>query len=503
MSLASPPDSSESLPILNGQSADRLFTIALVGNPNSGKTSLFNRLTGLRAQTANFSGTTVEHRRGRAHFDSLLVEIIDLPGLYSLDATSQDERIASDVVTGKGPVKPDAVVLIVDSTNLERNLFLAGQLVESASKNQQSLLVALNMSDLAAKHGVRIDQAQLTLDLGCDIVPISARTGEGLDLLRQHLAQLAQVPTAPPAGMKCGSGSCGSCAFADRYEWAESVARRAAGDPSATLGRTTEKIDRFLTHPIVGMAAFAGVMFLTFWLIYSLATYPMEWIEALTGFAGDTISRWLPEGDLQSLLVDGVVGGVGGTIVFLPQICILFFMLALLEESGYMARAAFVMDRLMQRVGLPGKAFVPMLSAHACAIPAIMATRVIDDRRDRLATILVLPLMTCSARLPVYALVVALVFNDQPLMATTVFTAAYSLGIVAALIVAWVFKKTLLKGETRPLVIELPNYRCPSLRNALLLTFDRAMVFIKNAGTDHFSNRDCSVGGIHVPQDIA
>ncbi|QDU58114.1 ferrous iron transport protein B [Aeoliella mucimassa] len=454
-----------------------------MGNPNSGKTSLFNRLTGLRAHTANFSGTTVEHRRGRANLGSQMAEIIDLPGLYSLDATTLDERVASEIALGRGPVKPDALVLVVDATNLERNLFLASQLIESAGKSKLPVMVALNMTDLAAKHGVKIDAPQLAEDLGCQVVPVSARTGSGLEELKQRMGTLVDAPKVPQVDTLCQCNSCRGCAFSQRFDWAESIARRASGDPSVTLGRTTEKIDRVLTHKVVGLLAFAAVMFVTFWLIYSLATYPMHWIEALTAWAGETLSHWLPEGDLQSLLVDGVVGGVGGMLVFLPQICILFFMLALLEDSGYLSRAAFVMDRLMRRVGLPGKAFVPMLSAHACAIPAIMATRVIEDRRDRLATILVLPLLTCSARLPVYALVVALVFNDQPLMGATLFTAAYCLGITAALTVGWVFKKTLLKGDTRPLVIELPNYRRPSLRNALLQTFDRAMVFIQNAGT--------------------
>ena len=485
MSIASASNSNGSLPIIEATptTTGRSLSVALVGNPNCGKTSLFNRLTGLRAHTANFSGTTVEHRRGRANLGSVTADIIDLPGLYSLDPTTPDERVASDIALGKGPVEPDALVLVVDATNLERNLFLASQVVEAASNTERPMIVALNMTDLAAKHGVKINAPQLSVDLGCEVVAVSARTGDGLELLRQRMAALVDAPAVPCVETQCMCNGCSGCAFSQRFDWAESVARRASGDPSVTLGRTTEKIDRVLTHKVVGLFAFAAVMFVTFWLIYSLAAFPMAWIESLTAWAGETIAHWLPEGDLRSLLVDGVVGGVGGMLVFLPQICILFFMLALLEDSGYLARAAFVMDRLMQRVGLPGKAFVPMLSAHACAVPAIMATRVIEDRRDRLATILVLPLMTCSARVPVYALVIALVFAHQPLMAACVFTGAYCLGIVSALMMAWLFKKTLLKGETRPLVIELPNYRRPSLRNAFLHTFDRAMVFIKNAGT--------------------
>ncbi|MCO6047114.1 ferrous iron transport protein B [Aeoliella sp. ICT_H6.2] len=487
MSTAAPaptPTKDAPLPVANDSgSAARGPVIALVGNPNSGKTSLFNRLTGLRAQTANFAGTTVEHRRGRVRIAGHSAELIDLPGLYSLDATTPDERVARQVVVGEGPVKPDALVLVIDATNLERNLFLASQLIEASRSTERPMLVALNMMDLATKHGVHIDRKKLEHDLGCPVLPVSARSGEGFSELNSAIGKLVGSPVGLPVQTQCACSGCAGCAFSRRYDWAESVARRAAGDPSVTLGRTTEKIDRFLTHRVVGLIGFAAVMFATFWTIYSLASYPMDWIEGLTASAGDLLGRWLPAGDFRSLIVDGIIGGVGGMLVFLPQICILFFMLSLLEDSGYLARAAFVMDRLMQRVGLPGKAFVPMLSAHACAIPAIMSTRVIEDRRDRLATILVLPLMTCSARVPVYALVIALLFSNSPVMAATVFTAAYALGIVAALAMAWLFKRTLLPGETRPLVIELPNYRLPSLRNALLQTYDRATVFIKNAGT--------------------
>lgn len=475
----------DSLPVVGGPAppSRAASTVALVGNPNSGKTSLFNRLTGLRAHTANFAGTTVEHRRGRMQLAGRPLQLIDLPGLYSLDASTPDERVARDIVLGTGPVKPDAFVLVLDATNLERNLFLASQLIEAVRETNRPLLVALNMTDLATRHGVSIDVQTLADDLGCRVVPMSARTGDGLGPFTTALAELVVTDQSPAVETQCACSGCSGCTFSRRYDWAESVARRASGDPSVTLGRTTEKIDRILTHRVVGLVAFAAVMFATFWTIYSLAAYPMGWIESLTAGAAELLGRWLPAGDIRSLLADGLVGGVGGMLVFLPQICILFFMLALLEESGYLSRAAFVMDRLMQRVGLPGRAFVPMLSAHACAVPAIMSTRVIEDRRDRLATILVLPLLTCSARVPVYALVIALLFANNPIMAATVFTGAYALGIVAALCMAWIFKRTLLPGETRPLVIELPNYRLPSLRNALLQTYDRAMVFIKNAGT--------------------
>ena len=255
-----------------------------------------------------------------------------------------------------------------------------------------------------------------------------------------------------------------------------------SGDLTAP-SRFTDAVDAVLTHRFGGLLAFAVVMLGLFMTIFSVATVPMDLIDALFAWAGETIGGWLPEGDVQSLVVDGVIGGVGGMLVFLPQICLLFFLLALLEDSGYLARAALVMDRLMQRVGLPGKAFVPMLSAHACAIPAIYATRVIDDRRDRLATILVAPLLSCSARVPVYVMVVAMLFPDRPLSAALTFAGAYVLGIAAALGAAFVLKRTLLQGESRQLVIELPNYRMPSLRDCLLRTVDQAWQFIQNAGT--------------------
>jgi ferrous iron transport protein B len=250
-----------------------------------------------------------------------------------------------------------------------------------------------------------------------------------------------------------------------------------------THGQQTERADRVLTHPVMGVASFLSIMVVVFALIFWIARFPMDWIERGFGLAGATIGGWLHEGALRSFLIDGIIGGVGGVLVFLPQICILFLFLSLLEDTGYLARAAFVMDRLMRRVGLPGKAFVPMLSAHACAIPGIMSTRVIENRRDRMVTILVLPLLTCSARIPVYAMVTGLLFPRSPILAGLLFTGAYCLGIAAALGMALIFKRTILPGETKPLVLELPGYKLPSLRTALYATYDRARIFVKRAGT--------------------
>ena len=462
--------------------AEHTLQVVLAGNPNAGKTTLFNRLTGLRAQTSNFPGTTVEHRRGRITLAGLGLTLIDLPGLYTLDAVTLDEKIAVEILRGErtGGQRPDALIVVVDATNLERNLFLTGQLLEL----ELPTLVVLNMIDQADKHGTQFDLQLLESRLGCRVLPISALTGQGLDRLEDALATLLDESSTPSidAGL-AACGACQGCQYSARYDWAETVTAAASRGNLASHGRFTEAIDRVLTHKVVGLFCFAALMLLTFILIFWMAQYPMDLIDGWFGLASWTVGQWLPAGQLSSLITDGIIGGVGGMLIFLPQICLLFFLLALLEDSGYLARVAFVMDRLMYRVGLPGKAFVPLLAAHACAIPAIMASRVIDDRRDRLATMLVLPLMTCSARLPVYAMVMALLFPHQPLMASLLFAGAYVLGIVAALAMAWVFKSTLLRGRTKPLVIELPNYRIPSLRNALLLMWDRAAAFVKTAGT--------------------
>lgn len=456
--------------------------VALVGNPNAGKTSLFNQLTGLRARTANFAGTTVEHRRADTILGDRRVQIIDLPGLYSLDPVTEEERVARAALEGdlRGENAPGIVVLVVDSTNLERNLFLVSQTLELG----RPTIVALNMMDESRKQGIRIDAVELSKRLDCTVVPVSARTGEGLDLLRDTIARTLDAEAVPRVeSITHNCDSCGGCSYAARYHWAERIADASVTHPTVSHGQMTESIDRVLTHPVVGLLGVIAVMTVTFLFIFWIAAYPMDMIDGIFAWAGSTVSNWLPNGYFQSLVVDGIIPGVGGMLIFLPQIIILFFLLSLLEDSGYMARAAFVMEKLMHRVGLPGKAFVPMLSAHACAIPAIMSTRVIEDKRDRLATMLVIPLMSCSARVPVYAMIIALLFPHSPLKASMTFIGAYVLGVVAALGMGFVFKNTILKGKTRPMVIELPSYRTPSLKNAALHTFDRARVFVIRAGS--------------------
>ena len=457
------------------------FTLALVGNPNAGKTTLFNALTGLRAKTANFPGTTVERKVGRLHLDHRQIVVVDLPGLYSLDSKSPDEKLAADALQGKlDHTAPDAVLVVVDATNLERNLFLASQVLELKCP----VVVALNMMDMARRDGIRIDVAKLRDELGCVVVPVSARNGEGLAELKAELNRL--VTGAMPEAVDHvdpNCAGCTGCTFQARYEWTEQISTRVMDASIIQRSEWTDKLDDYFTHPVIGVVVFHVVMLALFALIFWAAQIPMELIDHL--FAG--IKAWtssiLPPGDWQSLVSDGVVGGVGGILVFLPQICILFFALSMLEDTGYLSRAAFVMDKIMRKLGLPGKAFVPLLTAHACAIPAIMSTRVIENPRDRLITILVTPLMACSARIPVYAMITALLFPHSPLKAALVFTAAYAVGVAAALAAALVFRRTILPGASKPLMIELPPYRLPALRTALLHTFDRAKIFVKQAGT--------------------
>ena len=506
-------------------------SIVLAGNPNAGKTLLFNRLTGLRAKTANYPGITVDVRKASIRLSGKPVELIDLPGLYSLDALSPEEEVAGDVLTGQieGEGDPAAVLLVLDATSLQRNLFLASQILEL----NRPTVVALNLIDAVRASGIAIDTEALSAELKCPVVPVSAKTGEGIEELKAALAKKISGPLEVLETFPSCTTGCSGCHFAARYDWAANLSN-AAVRSTVRSGARSAAIDRVLTHALFGVAAFFALMLAVFYMIFSFASLPMDlvdgafsalsgWVDgvvpaaktvpvlwtavvfvlAITTFwlgyrlagvrlrlfsggiaiAASAVISLLPADGLRSLLADGVVAGVGGMLIFLPQICILFFFISLLEDSGYMARAAFVMERLMRWVGLPGKAFVPMLSAHACAIPGIMSARVIENWRDRLTTILVLPLLTCSARLPVYAMIAALLFSASPIKAALVFVGAYSLGITATLLSAWLLKKTILPGEAEPLVIELPAYRVPSLRNALFTVLDRAIIFIRQAGT--------------------
>jgi ferrous iron transport protein B len=479
--------STVSLDVLEAQRppASGDLPIVVVGNPNCGKTTLFNMLTGMRAHTANIAGTTVETRQGKTTIDGRAVTLIDLPGMYSLSDASPEQRIARQALMGKvGDERtseaPGAVLLVLDAMNIQRNLLLAGQVIELGLPT----VVALNMCDLADRAGIKIDTESLSTELGCAVVPICARSGKGLtdltDALNRRLGS-EEVHIVPQSLSACSR--CGGCPFRARFDWAEGVQERCASMPMGEHDPVTEAADRVLTHPLLGIVSFAGIMFMLFALIFWVADYPSTAIEWSFSALGSKVADTLPTGDLNNLLVDGVIGGVGGVLVFLPQICLLFLFLSLLEDTGYLARAAVVSDRLMRRVGLPGTAFVPLLSAHACAIPAIMASRIIDNRRDRLVTILVAPLLTCSARLPVYTMLTALLVPSQPLKAAMIFVGAYCLGIAAALLMALLLNRSILRGRAQPLVIELPSYKAPNLRNALVMMLDRGWAFLMKAGT--------------------
>lgn len=453
-------------------STARAHRIALIGNPNTGKTTLFNALCGARAKTSNFPGTTTAVRTGHHDENGTTIEVLDLPGVYDLDLDVPESAIASDVLDGRRAAPPDAVVVIVDACNLARNLVLVGQLLMHGTK----VVVALNMIDLAARRGLTIDAGSLAARLGVPVVPTVARSGRGLDAVLRCLGD-APVPRPadlPPAGTPTERVAV----------WAQGVADSVTqGDGSSGYDALTERLDAVLTHPVWGMAAFVAVMGLLFWILFALATVPMDLIEATFAQLGALVDRAFPEGPVRDLVSQGIVGGIAGTVVFLPQICLLFFLITLLEDTGYLARAAFVMDRHLSRFGLPGHAFVPLLTAHACALPGIMSTRLIPDRRDRLATILIAPFMSCSARLPVYVLLTTLLFAGQPGLAGLAFAGCYLLGALAAVLTAKLFGSTILKGRPRPMILELPTYKTPSLKNALLTAKDQGVSFLTTAGT--------------------
>ncbi len=450
-------------------------SVALLGNPNTGKTTLFNRLCGARAKTSNFPGTTTAMRVGRSQVGADTIEVIDLPGLYSLQGESPEAAIVRGVLRGDTESRPGAVIALVDASNLFRNLVLVAELLTF----DEPVVVALNMVDIAERTGLRLDVPTLSRRLGVPVVPMVASKGIGLDGLRTVLGSLPTVqvrPTDLPAP---------DASLEQFTTWIDDVLNDAypGGAPAAALDARTERIDRVLTHPVSGTLVFIGVMGALFWTLFELATVPMDLIELTFGYLGSGVSAVLPAGAIRDLLIDGVIGGIAGTVVFLPQICLLFFMISLLEDTGYLARAAFVNDRIFRRFGLPGQAFVPLLTAHACALPAIMSTRLIPDRRDRLATIMVAPFMSCSARLPVYILLTGLLFADRPALAGLAFAGCYLLGSGAAFFSAWLFGKTGLKGSPRPMVLELPTYKRPSLSNALLTAKDQGQAFLQTAGT--------------------
>jgi ferrous iron transport protein B len=466
--------------------------VALIGPPNSGKSTLFNQLTGLRQKIANYPGVTVEKHLGSVRLpDRRAVDLVDLPGVNGFSARTLDERVTRDVLEGKieGLPSPDAIVLVVDSTRLETHLMLVEPIMELGIP----ALMVLTMVDELADRGGSVQDQVLGEHLGVDVVRANARTGEGLDRVMAFLGEVADrgaLPERPcPAvsNVRHGTPLPMADAFAARRRFIRDVTAQAeftAPGPSAL----SERLDSIFLHRFLGPLVFLGVVVLVFQAIFTWATPAMDGVEFLIATSGGWLRDVLPDSWFRSLLVDGVWAGVGSVIIFLPQILILFLFLGILEDSGYMARAAVIADRMMYRVGLQGRAFLPLLSAYACAVPAILSARTVEDERDRMATIFVAPFMTCSARLPVYALLIAAFIPDEPLLGPVMGLRAatllglYALGVVAAVATAFLLKRTLLKGQPSSFLMELPPYRIPSPRSLLLRLVDRSKIFLRRAG---------------------
>lgn len=460
------------------------LTIALAGNPNAGKTTLFNSLTGLKQKVANYPGVTVERKEGAWHLGGTSAKLIDLPGLYSVDATSMDEQIARDVLTGDlaGLPRPDVVVAVVDATNLERNLYLVTQLLEF----NIPVVVALTMIDVFEKQKHLIDIERLSGILNAPVVAVNAKDDRGRDELVERVTKAVGKSVSVPHELN--GGTSGHNKIFARYKFISEAVQESVKHNDKREHRISEKIDRVLTHKFFGLLILVAILLVVFQAIFSWATLPMDLLEQGFGSLGDVVRSQLPEGILADLIVDGIIAGVGGVLVFLPQILLLFLFISILEDTGYMARAAFLLDKLMSRVGLHGKAFLPLMSSFACAIPGIMATRTIEDRRDRFATIMIAPLMSCSARLPVYTLMIAAFFAGQTVfgflsLGAVLMLAMYALGILVAVIVAFVLKRTILKAPPPPFIMELPPYRVPNVRTILQNMLTRAGLFVKRAGT--------------------
>jgi ferrous iron transport protein B len=458
-----------------------LQTVVLIGPPNCGKSTLFNRLTGLRQKIANFPGVTVEQRLGlMAGVGREDLTLIDLPGIYSLSPYSEDARVSIDVLRGKmpGTPKPDAVLLVLDSLHLTRQLMLAAPVLAVGLPT----LVLLNMSDLMEARGGHIDTLKLARELGAPVAQISAVNGTGLDAVPLFLNQQTERGAPKPLALPVLGNAMSA------HTWAAQVSRR-TGYRAPLSVENTRKIDDVLLHRIWGPLLFLAVVIGVFEVVFAVGQPLSDGFGDILARMGEFVRPLLPLGWLQSLVLDGAWKGICSVLVFLPQILLLFLFIGILEDSGYLSRAALIADRVMRTIGLNGKAFIPLLSAYACAVPAIMATRTIENRRDRLATILVTPFMTCSARLPVYMLLIAafipnIVYLHGFLgLRTIVMLGLYLAGFVAAMTTAWVLKSSILKSSEAPFILELPQYRMPTLRSLALRLIDRARVFLKQAGT--------------------
>jgi ferrous iron transport protein B len=456
--------------------------VALLGNPNCGKTALFNRLTGARQKVANYAGVTIERKEGAFHSpDGHNFRVLDLPGAYSLSAHTPDEEITRDVVAGlrAGDPAPDVVVCVVNATNLRLNL----RLVLEIKRLGLPMILALNMVDVARKRGITVDADRLAQELGMPVVETVAVQAGGEKSLLRALDGMWPLHVSTPNPLS----AIDAVSVADTQQEVRRILALVSSDANDT-GNLTEQIDNVVLHPVIGPVILAVLMFLVFQAVFSWAATPMEMITA----GVESLAKWMtaamPPGLLHSLLVDGVMGGVGGVLVFLPQILILFFFILFLEDCGYLPRAAFLLDRLMGGVGLSGRAFIPLLSSFACAIPGVMAARTIQNRRDRLVTIMIAPLMTCSARLPVYALIIAAFIPDREVagfmnLQGLVLFVLYFAGIISAMAVAWVMKRFMRTQGKNPLMMELPAYHWPHMRNLALGLWERAKIFVTRVGT--------------------
>ncbi len=456
-----------------------IYRVALVGNPNSGKTTLFNALTGENQKVGNYSGVTVSKRVGRLRsLQGDKIELIDLPGCYSLHPSSPDEKVTSDVLHGKleGEMIPDLVVCVVDSSAMERHLSLVCDVMELGVP----VVVALNMVDVAERNGVHLDPIKLSEEFNVPVVAMQANKGKGLVKLKQAIAK--PLPPAPePAWMLLDE----PLRDGARLEKIQHVCQLAARRESTSSLTFTDKLDQYLLNPWCGWLVLCAVMFAVFYSLFALSSYPMDLVESLFSGMGDWVRSAMPAGDLRDLIVDGVISGISGTVIFLPQIIILFLCIGLMESTGYMSRASYTVDALMSKVGLSGSSFLPLLSAHACAVPGIMAARTIDSARGRLITILIAPWMSCSARLPVYTTIIALLLPANPLwQKALIMLAIYSLGIISALIAALVLKKKLPGDEQEThFMLELPPYRMPDFGYLWRHIVERSKSFLVRAGT--------------------
>jgi ferrous iron transport protein B len=455
--------------------------IALVGNPNAGKSALFNMLTGARQKVGNYPGVTVERKSGRLALpDGRPVELVDLPGAYSLDPSSPDEEVTRDVVIGRqaGERRPDALLLVLDATNLDNHLRFALQLIALGLPT----VIALNMVDLARRDGLEIDPQVLERELGVPVIATVAVRRRGGDALKEALSEAVGAARLLPSRAQGEAED-----FTALQRRAREISRHATISEAGGR-RASHMVDAVALHPVAGPIIFTLIMFLMFQAVFAWSKVPVEWINQGVSQAQAAATAALPGGPLRSLLVDGVLAGVGAVVAFLPQILVLFFFILCLEATGYMVRAAFLMDRLMARVGLSGHAFIPLLSSFACAVPGIMATRTIEDPRHRLTTILIAPLMTCSARLPVYAIIIGAFIPARSIgpgigLQGLVLFGLYAAGIAGALVAALVLRHTIARGANRGFMLEMPKYQLPRARDVLLGLWSRALIFLKRAGS--------------------